>query len=136
VAGTGGACGVSGTAGACGISGTAGACGAPGYLPTVHAYTVSSNAVTIPITYASVTITNNAAGSVAITLTTTSAADGQTLVVRFYDYSAAAQTLSWVNTENSTVSAPLTSNGSTTLPLSIGFIFNGGTSKWRCVAVA
>jgi hypothetical protein len=24
----------------------------------------------------------------------------------------------------------------TTLPLSIGFIFNGGSSKWRCVAAA
>jgi hypothetical protein len=100
---------------------------------TVHPYTVSSNTITVAITYASVTITNNAAGSVAITLST-GAVDGQSLVVRFYDYTNAAQTLSWVNTENSTVSAPLTSNGSTTLPISAGFIFNGVTSRWRCMA--
>jgi hypothetical protein len=41
-----------------------------------------------------------------------------------------------VNTENSTVTAPTTSNGSTTLPLTVGFMFNGSTSKWRAVASA
>ena len=44
--------------------------------------------------------------------------------------------LAWVNTENSTVSAPTTSNGSTTLPLTVGFMYNSGTSKWRTVAVS
>ena len=101
----------------------------------VDALTVSGGAVTIPVTYGSVTVTNNAASSVAITITTSSAVDGQALLVRFYDYSGVAQTLSWVNTEKSTVSVPTTSNGSTTLPLSIGFVFNGGTSKWRCAGV-
>jgi len=57
-------------------------------------------------------------------------------IVRFYDYSASSVTLSFNNTENSTVSVPTSSNGSTTLPLTIGFIYNGATSKWRCVAVA
>jgi hypothetical protein len=104
--------------------------------PAVDALTVSANAVTVPVTYKSFTVTNNAAGSVAITMTTSGAVDGQTAVIRFYDYSAVAQTLSWVNTENSTVLAPTTSNGSTTLPLTIGFIYNGATSKWRCVGVS
>jgi len=57
-------------------------------------------------------------------------------VVRFLDFSAVAQTLSWVNTENSQVTVPTLSNGSTTSPLSVGFIYNGATSKWRCMATA
>jgi len=31
---------------------------------------------------------------------------------------------------------PTLSNGSTTSPLSVGFIYNGATSKWRCMATA
>ena len=69
-------------------------------------------------------------------MATASAVDGQMQIVRILDSSAAAQTITWVNTENSTVSAPTTSNGSTTLFLTVGFIFNGGTSKWRCIASA
>jgi hypothetical protein len=103
---------------------------------TVDALTVASSAVTVPVTYRSFTITNNAAASVTITMTTTSAVDGQTVMIRFYDYSAVAQTLTWVNTENSGASVPGSSNGSTTLPLTIGFIYNGATSEWRCVAVS
>jgi hypothetical protein len=102
-------------------------------LNTNNAVTVSSNAATVPVTYNLTTVTNNAAGSVTITITTSSATDGQKLIVRFYDYSAAAQTISWTNTENSTISVPTTSNGSTTLPLTVGFMYNGGSSKWRCV---
>ena len=101
-----------------------------------NAVTVSSNAATVPVTYRLTTVTNNAAGAVTITMTTTSAVDGQMTIVRFYDYSAAAQTITWSNTENSTVTAPTTSNGSTTLPLTVGFMYNGATSKWRCIASA
>jgi hypothetical protein len=42
---------------------------------TVNSLTVASNAITVPITYNSHKITNNAADAVAITLTTTSAVD-------------------------------------------------------------
>lgn len=117
------------------IAGTQGAQGPPGWPATVAAVAVSSNAATVAVTAQSTAITNNAAGSVAITLTTSGAVDGQSSLVRFYDHSAASQTLSWVNTENSLVTVPTASNGSTTLPLTVGFIYNGVTSKWRCVAV-
>ena len=98
--------------------------------------TAAANAVTVPVGRPRVVVQNNAAGALAITLTTTNAAPQQPLVVQILDHSAATQTLSWVNTENSTVSAPTTSNGSTTLPLTVGFVYNASTSKWRCVAVA
>ena len=90
----------------------------------------------MPVTYRLTTITNNAAATVAITLTTSGATDGQMVMVRFYDYSAAVQTLSWVNTENSLATAPLASNGSITLPVTAGFQYNLQTTKWRCIAVA
>jgi hypothetical protein len=101
---------------------------------TNNAITVATNAATVPITHRLNTVTNNAAGSVTITMTTTSAVDGQMCIVRFYDFSAATQTLSWVNTENSAVSVPTTSNGSTTLPKTVGFMYNSATNLWRCVA--
>jgi len=103
---------------------------------TNNPITVASNAATVPVTYRLNTITNNAAGAVAITMTVTGATDGQLTVVRFYDYSAVAQTLTWVNTENSMTQVPGTSNGSITLPLTVGFEFNGGTSLWRCISVS
>jgi len=105
----------------------------PSWVPFNTAVAVSAGAATAPITTKTATITNNAASSVAITVATSGALDGQTLIVRFYDYSAVTQTLSWVNTENSVTAAPLVSNGSTTLPLTVGFIYNGVTSLWRCV---
>jgi len=105
-------------------------------VKTTQSVTVSSNAASVSASYGSTLITNNAAGSVAITLSTSGAVDGQTSVVRFLDFSAVAQTLSWVNTENSQVTVPTLSNGSTTSPLSVGFIYNGATSKWRCMATA
>lgn len=101
-----------------------------------NAIAASSNAATVPITFRLSTVTNNSAATLTITMTTTSAVDGQMTIVRILDSSAAAQTITWVNTENSTVTAPTTSNGSTTLFLTVGFIYNGGTSKWRCIASA
>jgi hypothetical protein len=75
---------------------------------------------------------------VTITLSTTGATDGMQAIVRFYDYSTnpTAVSLSWSNYENSNVFVPTTSNGSATLPITVGFIYNGATSRWRCVAVA
>jgi hypothetical protein len=102
----------------------------------VNAVTVTSNAGTVPITYRLNNFTNSSAAAMAITMTTTSAVDGQMSIVRIYDFSAAAQVISYVNTENSTVTAPLLSNGSTTLPLTVGFMYNSQTSKWRCIASA
>jgi len=82
------------------------------------------------------TFTNSSAATMAITMAVTGAVDGQMSIVRIYDFSAAAQTIGWTNTENSTVSVPTTSNGSTTLPKTVGFMYNNATSKWRCVASA
>lgn len=103
---------------------------------TVNTVTVSSNAGTVPITYRLNNFTNSSAATMTITMATASAVDGQMSIVRIYDASAVAQTITWVNTENSTVTAPTTSNGSTTLPLTVGFMYNSATSKWRCIASA
>lgn len=103
---------------------------------TSNAITATSNAATVPVTSRLSTVTNSSAATLAITITTTSAVDGQLLMVRILDYSAVAQTITWTNTENSTVTAPTTSNGSTTLPLTVGFQYNANTSKWRCIASA
>lgn len=103
---------------------------------TNNAIAASGNAATVPITARIHTVTNNSAATLTITLTTTSAVDGQLQIIRVLDFSAAAQTITWVNTENSTVTAPATSNGSTTLPLTAGFQYNAATSKWRCIATA
>jgi hypothetical protein len=103
---------------------------------TVNPITASSNAATVPITHRLHNVTNNSAATLTITMTTTSAVDGQMSIVRIYDSSAVAQTITWVNTENSSIAAPTTSNGSTTLPLTVGFMYNSQTLKWRCVASA
>ncbi len=105
-------------------------------VTTNNAITATANAATVPITSRISTVTNNSAATLTITLTTTSAVDGQMVMVRVLDSSAAAQTITWVNTENSTVTAPVLSNGSTTLPLTVGFQYNSATSKWRCIASA
>lgn len=99
-----------------------------------NAITATSNAATVPITSRLSTVTNNSAAALTITLTTSGATDGQLLMIRVLDFSAVAETLTWVNTENSTVSVPTTSNGSTTLPVTVGFMYNSATSKWRCIA--
>lgn len=101
-----------------------------------NAIAASGNAATVPVTYRLNTVTNNSAATLTITLATASAVNGQLTIVRILDFSAVAQTISWVNTENSTVTAPTTSNGSTTLPLTVGFQYNSATSKWRCIAKA
>lgn len=100
------------------------------------ATTASANAATIDLAYVTNTITNNSAATLTITLPTAGAIDGEMRIVRVLDFSAAAQTIAWTNTENSGVSAPTTSNGSTTLPITAGFQYNSATSKWRCIASA
>ncbi len=103
-------------------------------INTVNAISASGNAATVPITSKNNIVTNNSAATLTITMTTTSATNMQASVVQILDFSGVAQTITWVNTENSTVTAPTTSNGSTTLPLTVGFLYNSLTSKWRCVA--
>ena len=109
---------------------------APQVLNTNNAITASGNAATVPVTSKINTVTNNSAATLTITMTTTSAIAGQLVIVRVLDFSGVAQTITWVNTEDSTVTAPTTSNGSTTLPLTVGFQYNSSTSKWRCIAKA
>lgn len=105
-------------------------------ITTANAITAVANAATVPVTSRHNIVTNNSAATLTITLTTTSAVNMQTVIVQILDFSAVAQTITWVNTENSGVSAPTTSNGSTSLPLTVGFIYNSSTSKWRCIASA
>jgi hypothetical protein len=100
---------------------------------TVNTPTVTAGAVTVPITSRINNIVVSA--TTAITITTTGAVDGQQVVVRLTD-GGTAETISWVNTENSTILAPLTSPASTTLPTTVGFQYNGNTSKWRCIGLA
>lgn len=106
------------------------------WIQTPQAITVTTNAGTADISHGVQKFTNSSAAAMTITLTTTSAVDGQTKIIQVRDFSAVAEGITWVNTENSTISAPTTSNGSTTLPLTVGFVYNGSTSKWRCIAVA
>ena len=98
--------------------------------------TASGNAATIDLKKKKNTITNNSAATLTITLPTAGAVDGMMRMVRVLDFSAVVQTLTFVNTENSSVTVPTTSNGSTTLPKTAGFQFNGATSLWRCIASA
>ena len=105
-------------------------------ITTNNAITASGNAATVPITSKLNTVTNNSAATLTITMTVTSAVDGQISIVRIYDATGVAQTITWVNTENSTVIVPATSNGSTTLPLSVIFMYNAATSKMRCLGVS
>jgi len=102
-------------------------------INTNNAITAVANAATVPVTASMNTVTNNSAATLTITMATAGAVDRQKCIVNILDFSAAAQTITWVNTENSTVTAPTTSNGSTTLPLTVAFIYNNATSKWRCV---
>ena len=102
-----------------------------------NAVTVSSNAATVPVTYRMTTITNSATASTAttITITTSGATDGQLLLVRWIDTQATQCTLTWSGTENSgATSVPAKSTGVNNSPTIVGFIFNGITSAWRCIA--
>jgi len=103
--------------------------------PTIDTVTVTSNAGTADSVHTISKFTNSSAATMAITISTTNATDGQQKTVVIRDASGVAQTIGWTNTENSNVAAPLTSNGSTTLPLTVSFMFNGSTSKWRCIGV-
>ena len=103
-------------------------------ITTPQTVTVSSNAGTCDVTHEIQNFTNSSASAMTITLTTTSAVDGQKKIVRIFDASAVAKGITWVNTENSLVTAPANSNGSTSIPTTVGFIYNSGTSKWTCVA--
>jgi hypothetical protein len=100
------------------------------------AQTASANAATVNLAYITNTITNNSAATLTITMPTAGAIDGERRIVRVYDFSAVAQTITWVNTQNSTATATATSNGSTTLPVTIGFQYNSASSLWRCIAAA
>jgi hypothetical protein len=99
----------------------------------VNTVAAATNAGTVPVTSSVNTFTNTSAATMTITMATTGAADGQGSWVRIYDFSAVAETITWVNTENGEGTAPTTSNGSTTLPKTAYFQFNGKTSKWRCI---
>ncbi len=105
-------------------------------INTNNAIAASGNAATVPVTAVINTVTNNSAATLTITMATASAVNRQLSEVLILDSSAATQTITWVNTEDSTVTAPTTSNGSTTLPLSVLFQFNTATTKWRCISKA
>jgi hypothetical protein len=105
-------------------------------LTTPATISVSSNAGTVTRSNRINNFTNSSAATMTITMSTTSATDGDMVMVVILDFSGVAQTITWVNTENSTVTAPTTSNGSTTLPLTVGFKWNSLTSKWRVLASA
>lgn len=94
---------------------------------------VSSNAGTVSAGNPMSTFTNSSAATMTVTMATSGAYDGMTQTVRIYDFSGVSQTITWVNTENGGASVPTTSNGSTTLPKTVSFAFNAGTSKWRCI---
>lgn len=109
-------------------------------LRYVTATTVAANAGTIPINVGNATFTNSSDANMTITLTTTGALDGQEKTVRIYDAAATVRTITWATgagfgTEDGATKTPLSSNGSTTLPLTVRFIYNGSTSKWRCIEV-
>jgi hypothetical protein len=105
----------------------------PQVITTPKTITVTTNAGTVTRANRINNFTNSSAAAMTITMSTTAALDGDMVQVRIYDFSAAAQTITWVNTENSSVTVPATSNGSTTLPLTVGFQYNSATSKWRCI---
>lgn len=99
----------------------------------VNTPTVSAGAVTVPSTSRINNVVVSA--TTAITMSTTNAVDGQLSEVRITD-GGTGETLSWVNTENSTITAPTTSPGSATLPTSVLWQYNSLTSKWRCIGTA
>ncbi len=103
-----------------------------GTNPNPTAITLVSNAATVPVTSVLTNLTNNSSATATITMAVTGAVDGQKSIVRFYDFAGTAETLTWVNTENSSVSVPSTSNGSTTHPITVAFMFNSQTNLWRC----
>lgn len=108
----------------------------PQILNADNAIAASSNAATVTRANRNNVVTNSSAAILTVTLSTSGATAGDMILVQILDFSAAAQTITWVNTENSTATAPVLSNGSTTLPITAGFKWNAQTSKWRCIAAA
>ena len=94
----------------------------------VQAPTVTSGAVTVGPGYNVANVTGLSA-TTAITLSTSGAVDGQELTVRVTD-NGTGRTISWVNTENSTVSVPTSTTASTMK--TVKFQYNSVTSNWRC----
>lgn len=82
------------------------------------------------------TVQNTAAAAVTLTFPTAECMNGMKIIVQFVDFSGATQTLSYVNTENSNVTAPTPSNGVLNSPLTSSWMFNGLTGLWRCVGYA
>lgn len=100
------------------------------------AQTASANAATANLAYVTNTITNNSAAGLTITMPTAGAIDGERRILRILPSSAVAQTLTLVNTENSSVTAPANTGASTTIPIFIGLQFNNATTKWTVIASA
>lgn len=106
----------------------------PQIFHTVNTVTASGNAITITRANRDNKVTNNSAAGLTITLSTSSAVDGDKIIISSFAFSAVAQTITWVNTESSDAVPSVNLNASTTLPRTDGFRFNGATSKWRCWA--
>lgn len=104
-------------------------------IMTANAITASANAATVPVTSGRNIVTNNSAAALTITMATSGAVSMQTCVVQVLPSSAVAQTLTFVNTENSVItSVPANTGSSTTIPITVGFFYNASTSKWTCAA--
>ncbi len=91
----------------------------------------SSNSPTIPITAQVYNWTPTSTATP--TIATSGAVDGMLMTIRIY---ASVTISSWTGTENSTVSFPSSSTGSSTSPQSIRAQFNAQTTKWRCIGLA
>lgn len=106
----------------------------PQVFNTENAVTASANAITFTRANRINKVTNNSAAGLTITLSTTSAAAGDVLIIKSVPSSAVAQAITWVNTEISDVTPSANLNASTTSPRTDGFMWNTLTSKWRCCA--
>jgi hypothetical protein len=105
----------------------------------VYAASGSPNTATVPSSKDVVTVLNySSGGALQITIATSSPTpvDGQKIIAKVIDATSSPVTLTWVNTQNSTVNVPGTSSGSTTKPLTVGFIYNALASAWTCVGAA
>jgi hypothetical protein len=108
----------------------------PQILNADNAIAASANAATVTRANRNNVVTNNSAAGLTITLSTTSAAAGDMILVQSLPSSAVAQAITWVNTEVSGVTPSANLNASTTSPRTDGFKWNPLTSKWRCIASA
>lgn len=97
---------------------------APGATPSTNVDTTDTRTFT-GLAAAITSMTTNLTGT---------PVEGQKLIFRFTD-NGTARAITWgASFEASTVALPTTTVISTLL--TVGFIYNGVTSKWRCVAVA